>query len=142
MGIQYKGPEFMEPYFYPCPNELGKLLPKHNICQGIRCLHDHKQLNILKRADLPAIFAQCKLCGHEFKIYANGDYPAGQVPDDPSRPLTPLKCNNCGEQVFEIAVGYEYPGDEIDSTDISWFTVVGKCLKCNTLQELFTDETA
>jgi hypothetical protein len=142
MGNRYAGPEFMEPYFYPCPSELRELLPEHNAYQGIQCPHGHKQLSVLKRVDLPVVFAQCELCNCKFKVYANGDYAAGYISDDSNRPLSSLKCKNCGEQVFEIAVGYEYPGDEIDSTDISWFTLVGKCLKCEAIQELFADETA
>ncbi len=142
MGSQHTGPEFMKPYFYPCPNELRELLPEHNVCQGLQCPHGHKLLNTLKRAGLSIILARCELCAYEFKVYANKDYPAGYVPDAPDKPLNFLKCRSCAEQVFEIAVGYEYPGDEIDSTDITWFTMVGICLKCGNVQELFTDETA
>jgi hypothetical protein len=140
MANRYDGPEFMKPHFYPCPRELKALLPEHNVHQGIQCICDQKKLSVLRREEHPAVFAHCESCGCRFKIYANGDYPAGYIPDDPTKPLIPITCS-CGGQVFQVAVGYEYPGDEVDSIDITWFTMAGKCLNCGEAQVLFTDET-
>jgi hypothetical protein len=141
MYQQFNGPAFMQPHFYPCPQELEALLPKHNVHQGIHCTCDSKHLIIKKRVGTQAIFAHCISCGGEFKIYVNGDYPAGYIPDDPAKPLKSIMCSNCEGHTFQVGVGYEYPGDEIDSTDITWFTMVGKCSSCGTAQELFSDET-
>lgn len=141
MHQRHNGPGFMQPHFYHCPDELKNLLPEHNIHQGIQCTCGNKYLVVRRRAQLPAVFAHCISCGCKFNIYVNDDYPAGYIQDDPTKPVEPIACNNCGEQAFQVAVGYEYPGDEIDSTDITWFTMVGKCANCGTGQELFTDET-
>ena len=139
---KYNGPEFMQPYFYDSPQELNSLLPEHNnVHQGIQCICGHKELRISKRAGYPTIFAHCESCGRDFKVYQNGDYPAGYIADNPEEPLESIICS-CGGVIFQVAVGYEYPGDEVDSTDITWFTMVGKCSNCGTKQELFTDETA
>jgi hypothetical protein len=140
MHKQYDGPEFMKPHFYPCPHKLKALLPEHHVHQGIQCLCSHKQLSLFRRAEHPVVFALCQSCDHEFQVYANEDYPAGYISDDPTKPLESITCN-CGGQVFQVAVGYEYPGDEMDSTDITWFTMVGKCSTCGGVQELFNDET-
>jgi hypothetical protein len=137
---QYEGPDFMKAYFYPCPRELKVLLPEHNVHQGIQCTCGCKQLSVLKRNGLPVVFVHCESCDKESKVYANNDYPAGFISDDPAKLLEPLICN-CRGRVFQVAVGYEYPGDEVDSTDITWFTLVGKCSSCGKVQRLFTDET-
>lgn len=141
MCQQYDGPEFMKPHFYPCPPELRASMPGHSVHQGIRCTCGGTRLQINKRMGLPAVFARCESCGSEFKVYSNGDYPAGYIPDDPGKPLMPIVCDNCKGQVFQVSVGYEYPGNETDSIDITWFTMVGRCLNCGTIQRLFEDET-
>jgi len=140
MSQKHFGPEFMKSHFYLCPADLKGILPEHNVHQGIQCRCGHKDLRILKRVGLPAIFAHCKSHEDEFTLYINQDYPAGYISDDPTQPLEPIRCN-CGGQEFQVGVGYEYPGDESDSTDITWFTMVGKCTNCNKIQELFNDET-
>ena len=132
----------MRVHFYEAPPVLKDLLPKHNVHQGIQCVHGHQQLRVFKRAGYPTIFALCEVCSREFKVYENGDYSAGYITDDPSKSLEQVKCNHCGEVTFQIAVGYEYPGDETESMDISWFTMVGQCSKCGTSEKLFDDETA
>lgn len=139
---KYNGPEFMQAHFYQIPEVLKVLLPEHNVHQGLQCTCGHQELRVFKRAGYPTIFARCEACDREFKVYENGDYPAGYITDDPTKSLDSIKCNYCGELIFQLAVGYEYSGDEIDSTDVSWFTLVGKCAKCGTTQEMFYDETA
>lgn len=137
---RYCGPEFMRSHFYPCPQFLRILLPEHNVHQGIQCICGHRQLTMRRRVGCPVVFAYCESCGQEFKVYANEDYPSGYIPDDPTKPLKSITCD-CGAEAFQVAVGYEYPGDEVDSTDITWFTLVGKCTKCGASQGLFDDET-
>jgi hypothetical protein len=117
------------------------MLPEHYISQGIHCLCSHRQLKVLKRVGHPVIFARCEFCESEFKVYAQEDYPAGYIADDPTKPLEAIKCDNCQDERFHVAVGYEYPGDEIDSTDITWFTLIGECIKCKQISKLFDDET-
>lgn len=141
MQQRYEGPEFMRDYFYPCPHDLGLLLPEYSVHQGIQCICGQKQLSLSKRQGHPAVFAHCKSCGSDFEVYANDDYPAGYVPDDPTKSLKPVVCSGCGGVIFQVGVGYEYPGDETDSTDITWFTLVGRCLDCGRDQELLADET-
>jgi hypothetical protein len=141
MRQQYSGPGLMKAHFYLCPQELAKSLPEYNAAQGIQCTCGQKDLSISKRMEHPTVFAHCKTCGSDFKVYENGDYPAGYITDDPTKPLKPILCD-CGGQVFRVAVGYEYPGDETSDADITWFTMVGECLDCGTIQELFADETA
>ncbi len=118
MRQQYDGPESMKPHFYSCPPELRASLPEHNVHQGIRCMCGGSRLRISKRMELPAVFAHCESSGSEFKVYSNGDYLAGYIPDDPRKPLIPIVCDNCKGQAFQVGVGYEYPGDETDSMDI------------------------
>jgi DNA-directed RNA polymerase subunit RPC12/RpoP len=142
MGESYLGPAFMEPHFYPCPDALRPALPEHSVHQGIRCTCGNRHLEITRRIGVPAVFARCDCCGREFKVYANADYPAGYVADDPTRPTMAIACRSCGGSIFEVGVGYEYPGDEVDSRDITWFTMVGKCAGCGAVEGLFEDETA
>ena len=137
----YNGPDFMRPHFYPCPDKLALMLPEHYASQGIHCLCGHRLLKILKRVGSPVIFAFCELCESEFKVYVQDDYPAGYIADDPTKPLETIKCEYCQEAKFQVAVGYEYPGDEVDSTDITWFTAIGECVKCTQISKLFDDET-
>jgi len=48
----------------------------------------------------------------------------------------------CGGNIFEIAVGFEYPEDADGPDDISSFALAGKCRKCSKIQMIFEDETA
>ena len=141
MNYRYEGPEFMKAHFYPCPPELKDVLPEHNVRQGLQCLNGQKELQIDIREGIPVVFSHCETCEISFKVSAQEDYPSGYIQDDHEKPLKRFICE-CGGQSFQIALGYEYPGDEIDSTDISWFTMVGKCSTCGLIQELFSDETA
>ena len=131
----------MVPHFTQISVELSEALLDHHVHQGIKCVNGHSNLKYYQREDLPVIFSQCSECDSSFKLYENGDYLAGYLSDDPSVPLNELTCE-CGGCVFISGVGYEYPGDEESSIDITWFELVAKCIKCGTIQKLFSDETA
>ena len=46
------------------------------------------------------------------------------------------------DQYFKLVLAMNIQVDEINSMDITWFTLVGQCDTCGQAQELFTDETA
>ena len=141
MNPRFDGPEFMKPHFNSCPQELKSRLPEHNVHQGIQCTCGNQLLRLNVREGIPAVFALCERCENEFKLYVNADYKAGYIPDNPTMPQKTVLCTNCRGQIFQVGVGYEYPGDEVDDTDITWFTMIGKCSSCSEIQLLFEDET-
>jgi len=141
MVEQYDGPNSMSLHFTELDVELRNLLLPHHVHKGIQCANAHRRLTLDRRQGLPVVFAKCSECQDNFKLYENADYPAGYIHDDVTRLLERITCD-CGGTVFEVGVGYEYPGDPVSSEDISWFEVVGRCTECGELHKLFSDETA
>jgi hypothetical protein len=75
-------------------------------------------------------------------VYNPKKHP-GHISHNKSLTYSPNKyiCNKCSGDLFEVAVGYEYPDEDVENpNDISCFCISGKCIACGNGKIVFEDE--
>ncbi len=86
--------------------------------------------------------------GEVFAVYDSRQHPASMFhPSNNEHVSEPhfqpyLHCANCGEDQFQLSVGFEIPSDSQAPNDTSWFALAVKCSTCGWSKIIYEDETA
>jgi hypothetical protein len=85
------------------------------------------------------VHSNCQRCNRMLLLFDRTLY-WGLKRDTNTPPETfPYRCA-CGVNNYEVALGFEYPGDAFDENDISMLMIVARCAGCGQIAAVLDDE--
>lgn len=140
--VNYRGPVYIEQYLVKGSEAIiEKIEEEYSMVTSGIGRTKNKKFNLF--IDEKEKYVIAKDSEGTIVLYDPSKHPANIAFGSTLDPqLQEYKCTACGENIFEIVVGFEYPEDADGPDDISSFALAGKCLKCKNIEILFEDETA